>query len=756
MTKRTTQPPFGLVGKCLVLAYKTVKFLFTRGPYATFWTINDFFVRSEFRLSKEMLAGLEKDALVAERLAYSPLFSVVVPVYNVSPEHLRACVDSVLAQTYENWELCLVDDASTWPRVRETLREYENHPQIAIRFREKNGNISQASNDGIAMAKGEFLAFLDCDDALAPNALYAVARKLNEDPALDYIYSDEDRLTDDGKKRHTPFFKPDFSPDALMSMMYVCHLSVFRASFVRELGGFRLGVEGAQDYDLALRAVERTSKIGHVAKLLYHWRERAESTACDVEAKPYALEAARKAKVDALARRGVVGRLEKVEGLPHWRVVYAPPSSAAVSVVIPTKDNFAVFARCVDSIRACRSALPREIIAIDNGSSADVREKMDAFCLERGVRYIYRPMTFNFARMCNAAAREATGNILLFLNDDTEVVVDDWLERLAGHAVQPHTGAVGAKLLYPGGTKIQHVGVVSLRYGQPSHCIAGEDDETCHYFGVNRLEYNFLAVTGACLMIEREKFDRAGGFDEEFAVAYNDVALCFSLVKLGYYNVVRNDVRLYHHESLSRGLDALEPEKMRRQERERELLFTKHPEFALTDPYYNEVFDQNGLWHRMRDAHSVGVVARFPASALSDLPTGDMEIMVRVSVGEEFAHVIGYAFLRNGRLNDWRSRTVFFIPDEGDVLAVKTRKELMPDLLEDFPDQRHVACSRFSCTVAIAELRCGRYRIALGIGPVVFGKTRIAFTGKEVRREKTPSPIKPGWLFAHSELEEGK
>lgn len=517
---------------------------------------------------------------------YNPKISILVPVYNVLDKQLEECIESVINQIYENWELCLVDDCSTWDSVRETLSRYEDNPKIKVIYREENGHISRCTNTALENATGEFVAFLDCDDTLRKNALYEVVKVLNDDSELDFIYSDEDKINDNGKKRHTPNFKPDWSPDTLMSYMYTCHFGVYRKSLADEIGGLRVGYEGAQDYDFTLRFTEKTKNIAHIPKILYHWRERKESTAVSPAAKPYILEAQEKSKEDAIARRGLNAKVEYVEGIYQYRVKYLPVNNPLVSIIIPSKDNYGFLSRCISSLVDKTDYKNYEIIIVDNGSTDENRAKYNELVDKYGARYIYEPMKFNFSKMCNIGADNASGEVLLFLNDDIEVLDGVWLENMVGHAQVPYTGAVGAKLLYPDKDSIQHIGIINILNG-PIHPFAGYTDQSTYYFNRNRIEYNYIAVTAACLAIDKKKFDEVGGFDEELAVAYNDVDLCYKLVEAGYYNVVRNDAVLIHHESVSRGDDRLSEEKFKRLMSEQEKLYKKHPKFDRKDPFYN-------------------------------------------------------------------------------------------------------------------------------------------------------------------------
>lgn len=520
------------------------------------------------------------------KIPYKPLISVVVPVYNVSTKMLKECIMSVLDQTYANWELCLADDASTMPEVRKCLKSFEDNPKIKIKYREKNGHISRCTNTAIKMATGEYIAFMDCDDVLAPNALYEVVKLLNQDKSLDFIYSDEDKLSEDGKHRHQPHFKPDWSPDTMMSLMYTCHLGVYRKRIGDELEWLRTGFEGAQDYDFTLRFTEKTKNIGHVTKVLYHWRERKESTAINPEAKGYIVEATRKTKEEALKRRGYNAELEWVDNIYQFRVNYKPVGNPKVSIIIPSKDNFEVFKRCIDTLTEKTGYKNYEIVTVDNGSSEENRKKYERYVGEKGQKYIYKPMDFNFSKMCNIGVENSDGELILLLNDDMEIIDSKWMERMAGHALLPYAGAVGAKLLYPNSTLIQHTGVFSFDCG-PSHALCRYDDSILFNFCRNKIEYNYSAVTAACLMVTRKKYLEAGGLDESFAVAYNDVKFCFDLLKKGYYNVVRTDAVLYHHESLSRGSDVLDKAKYERLLKERRRLYDIHPSLEGKDPFYN-------------------------------------------------------------------------------------------------------------------------------------------------------------------------
>ncbi len=518
-------------------------------------------------------------------LPVRPRFSIVVPVYDTPADLLGKLLASVQAQWYPDWELILVDDCSPREATRDEMRAIGD-VRVKCHFLTENKGISGATNEALARATGDFIVFLDHDDELTEDCLYELAVCIGrEDP--DFIYSDEDKIAPDGRFTE-PFFKPDWSPDTMMSTMYTCHVSCVRRSLAEEVGGLRSKFDGAQDYDFILRVVEKTDRIAHVPKVLYHWRVIPASVAADLAAKPYAVEAARLARVTALERRGLEGTLEPVPQIPgHYRVNYKPRGNPLVSIIIPSKNNGKVLRQCVDSINAKSSHANRELVILDNGSTErETVAYLEGLKGRPGVTVIRHDAPFNFSEINNIGARHSKGDILLFLNDDTEVLTPDWLERMAGYAQLPHVGAVGAKLVYPNTRSIQHAGILNLAAG-PGHAFLQGHADAPGYFARALLEYDWIAVTGACLMMERAKFEAVGGFDESFPVAYNDVELCFRLVRKGLYNVVVQAAELVHHESLSRGRDELSPEKRARLETERRRLYETHPGFFMRDPFHS-------------------------------------------------------------------------------------------------------------------------------------------------------------------------
>ncbi|WP_250657395.1 glycosyltransferase [Alkalimarinus coralli] len=523
----------------------------------------------------------------------APLFSIVVPLYNTPLDLLEKMIGSVESQWYPHWQLILADDASPSASVKDYLKNI-THPSIELLYLEENQGIAGATNAAIDQARGDYIVLLDHDDELTDDCLFELAKCIKRDNP-DFIYSDEDKIDPDGSFTQ-PHFKPGWSPDTMMSTMYTCHVACIRKSLLNEVGGLRSQYDGCQDWDLVLRITEATNRISHIPKVLYHWRIIPASIAADLSAKPYALEASKNVRLDALKRRGLIGELEAVSQVDgYFNVVYDLQNEPLISIIIPTRDNVKVLRRCIESIFKKSSYRSFEIIILDNGSIE--KECLDYFeevSQQEDVSVIRHDAPFNFSELNNIGAQEAKGELLLFLNDDTEVISADWLERMGGYAQLSHIGAVGAKLLYPEGNKIQHAGVLNLQDG-PGHAFIRQDCDTPGYYMRNLLEYNWLAVTGACLMMEAKKFHSVGTFNEAFPVAYNDVDLCMRLCDQGLFNVVCQSVRLTHYESVSRGIDNIDPEKVARLKRELQALNEAHPQYFQYDPFYSVNLHPNGI-----------------------------------------------------------------------------------------------------------------------------------------------------------------
>ena len=502
-----------------------------------------------------------------------PLVSVLTPVYNVDKALLAACIESVRAQVYTRVEHVLVDDGSPAPHIRPALNAATlRDERVRVVFREENGGISAATQTALDAAKGDFIALLDNDDALTPAAIAEMILAQHETQA-EWLYSDFVLERLDGK-RFSPFFKPDFSPERLMSGMYTNHLQVMRTELVRRAGGFRAGFDGAQDFDLALRLMEKTEAIAHVPKVLYHWRVIPGSTTERYDAKPYANEAAKRALRTALVRRGLAIATDHQDGRDgcdvHVEDGLAPGTFALgykigrggvlgpapkVSIIIPFRDAWDVTQRCLDSIVGKSSYLNYEIVLVDNGSKEEeTRDGVERFVSHhRNAVCLRDDNPFNHSALNNLGARHATGDVLLLLNNDIEVESADWLEQMLVHAQKARVGAVGCLLLFPN-RSIQHAGIVLGIGGVAGHPYKGYGEECLGYYGSVRTTANVSAVTGACLMVRKAVYDEVQGLDErELPTSYNDVDFCLRLRQKGYRNVYTGLAQLVHYESYSRG-----------------------------------------------------------------------------------------------------------------------------------------------------------------------------------------------------------
>ncbi|WP_429491135.1 glycosyltransferase family 2 protein [Paraburkholderia sp. RAU6.4a] len=491
----------------------------------------------------------------------APLISVIVPVYNTPETYLRAMINSVLAQIYPHWELCIADDASTEPHVPVVLQEYaQRDARIKVVRRHDNGHICRASNDALALASGRFVALLDHDDVLPEHALAMVAMYLERYPSARMLYSDEDKLAPNGQ-RMEPYFKSDWNPALALGQNMFSHLGVFEADLVRQAGGFRPGFEGSQDHDLVLRCVDIAGHeaVVHVPHVLYHWRITASSTSRAVASKPYTRDAALRAVREHLERRGLPGKVELLyPDSTMLRVTYAVPSPAPlVSIIIPTRDKPELLARCIDTLRGRTQYQHYEVLIVDNGS-ADSRalSLLAQYAKDPNISVVRIDAPFNYSALNNEAAKRARGSILCLLNNDIEIVSPDWLDTLVGYAALPDSGAVGAALWYPG-DRLQHGGVLMGLGDLAGHMhhmlLRGQRGYFCRAV----LAQQVSAVSAACLVVRKSLYDEVGGLDaEHLAIAFNDVDFCLKLGAAGYRNLYVPYADLYHHESASRGSDA--------------------------------------------------------------------------------------------------------------------------------------------------------------------------------------------------------
>lgn len=542
----------------------------------------------------EMLTDKDRSAISAhiDTFHYKPLLSILLPTFNTPICHMKAAINSVRSQLYSHWELCIVDDASTTPELRPVLEEFAVlDERIKVHFRSENGHISEASNTALDMAQGEYVVLLDHDDMLSETALYFVALEINLHPELKIIYSDEDKINTEGK-RLDPYFKPDYSYDLFLGQNMISHLGVYHSELVRSLGGFRKGYEGAQDWDLAIRCIEQipASAIRHIPRILYHWRIIPGSTAMDSDQKPYAYQAQRRTLEEHAQRQNLSVQFVDHPKLPNtfhrarWPIPHVQPR---VSILIPTYNAHNLLDQCINSIRDKTDYQSYEIIVIDNRSDDTATlAYLEQLAKEPNIQVLRYPQPFNYSAINNLAARQALGEVLVLLNNDTEVIQSDWLTEMVSHAIRPGVGAVGAKLLYPDGS-IQHGGVILGLGGYAAHSHRGFPGNHPGQSGRLWLSQNYSAVTAACLAIRREVYFAVNGLDEEnFSVAYNDVDLCLRLLEKGYLNIFTPYAELFHHESKTRGSDS-HGEGYLRFSREKDSLLKRHGHIIKQDPYYN-------------------------------------------------------------------------------------------------------------------------------------------------------------------------
>lgn len=537
--------------------------------------------------------GLALAAACLPDLALAPTISIIVPVYETDERWLRACLDSVVGQVYPHWELCIADDASRSPHVRRVLEEYAaRDARIKVMFRESNGHISKASNSALELATGDYVALLDHDDALHPLALLECARAFEANPHWRMLFTDEDKI-DEGGARSDPYFKSDWNPDLFLSQNCVCHLSVYSRELIAAAGGFRTGYEGAQDWDLTLRVTSSLghAEIGHVPKVLYHWRMIEGSTALGAGEKTYAHAAAVRAIQSHLDSAGAGSRVHEMPGYSgYYRIVHAlPQGEPMVSVLIPTRDGVKLLRQCIDSILDTTGYENYEIIVLDNGScKPDTLAYFDSLAGHPKVRVVAWDHPFNYSAINNFGARQARGEVLALLNNDIEVITPDWLREMVSHAMRPEIGVVGAMLYYPNNT-IQHAGVILGIGGVAGHAYVGNwrgyaGDK--HRAG---LAQSLSAVTAACVVVRAEVYRQVGGLDEQLTVAFNDVDFCLRVREAGYRNLWTPFAELYHHESATRGYETT-PEKIARFKGEERFMKARWGRMLQEDPYYNPNF----------------------------------------------------------------------------------------------------------------------------------------------------------------------
>ncbi len=519
-----------------------------------------------------------------------PLFSIIMPVYNPRIDLFTKALDSVKGQIYEKWELCIADDNSTDAEIKETLEKYcKQDERIKVVYREENGHISRASNSALELATGAYAVLMDHDDILREDCLYYMAKAVNLHHDVDLIYSDEDKI-DEWGIHSEPHFKPDWCPDNLLSRNYLGHVCTFKTEQLRAIGGWRVGFEGSQDYDLILRYSEKYNKVVHIPEVLYHWRIHSESAALSEAVKPYAYRAAQMALTEAMSRRGLIASVDFLDSFRGYCIRFGLQNkNAKVSIIIPSRNKADLLKKCLRSIEKKSTWKNYEVIVIDNNS-----DEKDFFAL---IKHYSRQNTmsfkcvqdkepFNFSRLINLGRKNATGDYLILLNNDTEIITDDWMETMMEHAQRKEVGAVGAKLLYDNDT-VQHAGVIIGLGGAAGHVLVGEYREGPGYFNYVNMLNTYSAVTAACFMVRTELYDKVGGFDEGFGTEYNDVDFCLKLVEAGHHNLYVPHCELYHYESMSRGHPHSTYESYKKHLKEVNMFTKKWKKYVDNDPCYN-------------------------------------------------------------------------------------------------------------------------------------------------------------------------
>lgn len=524
-----------------------------------------------------------------QKFDYSPLISIAVPAYQTPVEFLRQMIESLIVQTYSNWELCIVNASPDNEEMQKVLAEY-SAGDSRVRFcnLKENLGIAENTNRAFAMAKGEFVGLLDHDDLLAPNALYEIVTILQDHPQADALYTDEDKVTTELDEHFQPHLKPDFNLDLLRSNNYICHFFVVRKSIVEKAGGFRKEFDGAQDYDFIFRCTENAGEVLHVPEILYHWRTHKASTADNPASKMYAFEAGKRAIEAHLERTGTEGEVSHTQDLGFYRVKYPVQGKPLVSVIIPNKDEKETLQTCLEMLEKNTGYQNFEIIIVENNSTTDeIFRYYKELSGNRKIHLLRWGKEFNYSAINNFATAHAKGEYLLFLNNDVKSINPDWLEEMLGVCQRPEVGGVGAKLIYPDNT-IQHAGCVIGMGGIAGHMFVDMPADRTGYLHKASLLQDMSAVTAACLLMKKEVFEQAGGFTEELAVAFNDVDLCLKVRKNGYLIVYDPYAKLYHMESKTRGAEDSK-EKVRRFQTEIEYMRCHWIDILKNgDPCYNK------------------------------------------------------------------------------------------------------------------------------------------------------------------------
>ena len=518
---------------------------------------------------------------------YMPKISIVVPMYNTPEKYFKELLESITEQTYENWELCLADGSPEKAEYLEDLIQPLGD-KIKYEFLSENKGISGNSNEALKLATGDYIALLDHDDIIPKFALYEIVKTINENPDVDFIYTDEDKILEENEKRISPHFKQDYAIDTLRSYNYICHFSIFKKELMDMLGGFNSEFDGSQDYDLILRATEQAKHIVHIPKILYNWRISSTSVASGAAAKPYAYEAAKRAILASIERHGIQGaKVEDSRIIGLYKVIYPVKGEPKISIIIPNKDHKKDLKRCIKSILKSTYKNYEIIIVENNSKEKNIFKYYKKLEKNPNIKVEKCEMSiFNYSKLNNYGASKASGEYFVFLNNDTKIITNNWLETIISNCQREEIGAIGAKLIYKN-KRIQHAGVVLNLTGTAGHVNWNEKENNPGYFGRIMIQQNVSAVTGALLGVSKKVFEEVKGFDETFPISYNDVDFCLKIQDTGKLITYNPYIVAYHYESQSRGYEDTEEKQKRLKKEESKLKKKWKKYFDVTDKYYS-------------------------------------------------------------------------------------------------------------------------------------------------------------------------
>lgn len=573
---------------------KAFTYLKMHGVSGTLQKIVRLLRQRTFNYVKWMKLNDPKESVLAFQKQYhweqKPKVSLIVAAYNTPVSYFENMVNSVINQTYSDWELCIADGSDNDEVERKVKTDYTGEDRIKYRHLKHNCGISGNMNKALEMATGEYIVIFDHDDCLSEDALFECVKYLKDHPDCRMLYSDEDKISCDGQKRFDPYFKTEFNIDLLRTNNYICHLLMVEKKVIDEIGFMNAEFDGAQDHDFVLRCADylKNQNIGHISKILYHWRVHEQSTALNPSSKLYAYEAGKRAVSEHYKRNGIKATVVDQPIYGFYRSIFELDGTPLVSIIIPNKDHLEDLQRCIDSIVSKSTYTNYEILIVENNSESEsifdyYGELEKTHSKVKVVRY---KGLFNYSKINNYAVQYTSGDYLLFLNNDTEVIYSNWIEELLGFCQRSDVGGVGAKLLYPNDT-VQHAGIVIGMGGVAGNSFVGFGSQHPGYFGQIMCARDCSAVTAACLMVKRSVFDEVKGFDETLQIAFNDVDLCLKIREKGYLIVYNPQVLLYHYESVSRGKENTYA-KMKRFKGEIETFKNKwYRVLEKGDPYYN-------------------------------------------------------------------------------------------------------------------------------------------------------------------------